>query len=86
MSVGALARTVLLGPDFVARAAARRASGRDQAWMLSQPREVRESYVREVLDRGEGSLHAEIWMLRQPDNVRESYVREVLEPELGGAR
>jgi hypothetical protein len=43
---------------------------------------VRESYVREVLDRGDDPVHAEIWMLRQPKAVRESYVREVLEPAL----
>lgn len=50
--------------------------------MLSQPREVRHSYVREVLERGGDPLHAEIWMLRQPDRVRHSYIREVLEPQL----
>ena len=79
-----LARRVLLAPNVVARAAARAAGEREQAWMLSQPREVRESYVREVVDRGEDPLHAEIWMLRQPNAVRESYVREVLEPALSG--
>ena len=81
MKVGALARTVLLGPDFVARAAARGATSREEAWMLCQPREVRESYVREVVDRGEEAVHAEIWMLRQPREVRESYIREVLGPK-----
>jgi hypothetical protein len=81
VKVGALARTVLLGPDFVARAAARGATSREEAWMLCQPREVRESYVREVVDRGEEAVHAEIWMLRQPREVRESYIREVLGPK-----
>ena len=81
MSLGALARTVLLGPDFVARAAARRATSREEAWMLCQPREVRESYVREVVDRGEEPVHAEIWMLRQSRDVRESYIRDVLRPK-----
>ena len=47
-----------------------------------QPAAVRESYVREVLDRGGDERLAEIWMLRQRDAVRESYVREVLEPRL----
>ena len=47
--------------------------------MLCQPREVRESYVREVLDRGDDPVLQEKWMLRQADSVRESYVREVLE-------
>jgi hypothetical protein len=80
--VGGLARQVLLGPDFVARAAAGRTTRREEAWMLSQPRRVRRSYVREVLDRGEDPVHAEIWMLRQAKAVRESYVRDVLEPAL----
>ena len=82
MSIGGLARRVLLGPGFVARAAAARATKREEAWMLTQPREVRESYVREVVDRGEDPVYAEIWMLRQSKAVRESYVREVLEPQL----
>jgi hypothetical protein len=76
------ARRVLLAPNLVSRAAARRAAAREEAWMLSQPRKVRESYVREVLDRGEEPVHAEIWMLRQSSEVRESYIRQVLEPQL----
>ncbi|MGZ4200637.1 MAG: hypothetical protein ACXVRH_01110 [Thermoleophilaceae bacterium] len=75
-------RRMLLAPAFVSRAAARAAGAREEAWMLRQPRPVRESYVREVVDRGEDALHAEIWMLRQPNAVRESYAREVLEPAL----
>jgi hypothetical protein len=75
-------RRVLLAPAFVSRTAARAAGAREEAWMLRQPKTVRESYVREVVDRGEDPLHAEIWMLRQPKAVRESYVREVLEPAL----
>jgi hypothetical protein len=86
MRVTGLARRVLLGPDFVARAAGARATTREEAWMLSQPRKVRESYVREVVDRGEEPVYAEIWMLRQPNAVRESYVRDVLEPKLNGKR
>ncbi len=76
------ARRMLLAPNLVSRAAARAASAREEAWMLSQPREVRESYVREVVDRGEDAVHAEMWMLRQSDAVRHSYIREVLEPGL----
>jgi hypothetical protein len=76
------ARSVLLAPNLVSRTAARAAAAREEAWMLSQPREVRQSYVREVIDRGEDPLHAEIWMLRQPKAVRESYVKDVLEPQL----
>jgi hypothetical protein len=78
--LSAIARRVLLGPDFVARAAAGRTRKSEEEWMLCQPRAVRASYVREVLDRGSDPVHAEIWMLRQPKAVRESYVREVLEP------
>jgi hypothetical protein len=74
------ARRMLLAPNLVSRTAARAAGAREETWMLSQPREVRESYVREVVDRGEDPLHAEIWMLLQSDAVRQSYVREVLEP------
>ena len=77
-----LARMVLRGPAFVRRAAATQAREPVEAWMLRQPREVRHSYVHEVIDRGGDDRLAEIWMLRQPDAVRESYVSEVLEPAL----
>ena len=70
---------MLLGPQMVARAAARAARAPEERWMLCQPRAVRESYVREVLDRGDDPLLQEKWMLLQADAVRESYVREVLE-------
>jgi hypothetical protein len=78
------ARSVLLAPNLVSRTAARAAGAREEAWMLSQPRDVRQSYVREVVDRGEDPLHAEIWMLRQSEAVRQSYICEVLEPGLKG--
>lgn len=75
-----LARRVLLSPGLVRRAAALRAEGPEEAWMLRQPRAVRESYVYEVLDPyGSDPVRMQAWMLRQPDPVRESYVREVLE-------
>jgi hypothetical protein len=77
-----LARMVLRAPDFVRRAAASRVRDPVEAWMLSQPRPVRDSYVREVLEGGGDERLAEIWMLRQSDAVRESYVREILEPAL----
>ena len=77
-----LARLVLRAPDFIRRAAAKGAKAPEEAWMLAQERAVRESFVREVLDRGGDERLAEIWMLRQPDAVRESYGREVLEPAL----
>jgi hypothetical protein len=75
---GLVERTLLLAPDRVARAAARRASRSDERWLLLQPRTVRGSYARHVLAAQDRDRSAEIWMLRQPDAVRESYVRDVL--------
>ena len=77
-----LARSVLLAPNAVTRAAAAATRDREQRWMLLQPREVRASYVRDVLNRDHPDLRQEMWMLRQPDAVRESYVRWVIEPRL----
>jgi hypothetical protein len=77
-----LARLMLRAPRFIRRAAARQARAPEEAWMLHQPRAVRDSFVREVLNRGGDERLAEVWMLRQADAVRESYVREVLEPAL----
>ena len=81
-SVDRLARLVLRAPGFLRRAAASQAEEPEQRWMLNQPKSVRESYVREVLDRGGDERLAEIWMLRQSDSVRESYIAEILEPKL----
>ena len=77
-----LARMVLRAPELVRRAAATQATAPEEQWILRQPRAVRESYVREVIDRGGDERLAEIWMLRQPQAVRESYVKEILEPRL----
>jgi hypothetical protein len=74
-----LQRSVLLAPAAIARAAASQVKEPEERWMLRQPKEVRASYVREVLDRGGDERLAEIWMLRQPDDVRESYIRHVLD-------
>jgi hypothetical protein len=68
-------KRVLLGPASVRKAAARRATGERERWMLRQSTEVRRSFVREVVEKG-GSEEA--WMLLQPDEVRRSYVAEVL--------
>jgi hypothetical protein len=82
-----LERGVLLAPDFLSRAAAKRAALPEERWLLAQPREVRESYVREVHDgRGDPELLRQVWMMRQPPAVRESYVREILEPEIVRSR
>jgi hypothetical protein len=72
-------KMVLLAPDSVAQAAAARARRAEERWLLRQPRAVRRSYVREVLDSRAPKRADEIWMLRQPTSVRETYVREVLE-------
>jgi hypothetical protein len=71
-------RRVLTAPDAVARAAARFAPDPEQRWMLSQPREVRQSFAREVFGRPDAELRQQVWMLRQPDEVRESYIENVL--------
>jgi hypothetical protein len=71
-------RQVLRAPDAVARAASRLAADREQAWMLRQPRVVRESYARDVFGRPDEELLAQAWMLFQPFSVRASYVAEVL--------
>jgi hypothetical protein len=73
---------VLRGPAFIRRAAASQARDPVEGWMLRQPRSVRDSYVREVIDRGGDDRLAEIWMLRQPESTRESYIKHVLEPAL----
>ena len=72
------ARTVLTGPDFLARQLAARAGDRQQAWLLRRPKEVRRSFLEVVIDGG-GSQ--ERWMLVQHDEVCESYVEDVLEHE-----
>lgn len=73
----ALDRAMLLSPAPVARAAARAAGALEESWLLRQPRAVRASYVKDVLDSDETNAE-EIWMLRQAKAVRESYIDEVL--------
>jgi hypothetical protein len=82
-SPGGVERSALLGPDFIANAAAS-ATGDPQAkWLLNQPKPVRESYVKEVLDtEGDRDLLSTAWLLKQDDDVRESYVRDVVDPRL----
>jgi hypothetical protein len=76
---GWVTKRVLLGPAPVRRAAARRATDPSERWLLGQSTSVRRSYVREVIERGGGTDHAEqAWMLLQSDEVRRSYVVEVL--------
>ena len=78
-AVSPAARRLLLAPGPIARAAALAAGSAEERWMLSQSREVRRSYVAEVVDRPGDDNAREKWMLAQPDEVRMSYVREVLD-------
>ena len=72
-------RTILLAPAAIAKAAALAATTPEERWMLAQPRDVRRSYVEEVLDRPDDERAQERWMLRQPDAVRLSYIQDVLD-------
>ena len=71
-------RTILVGPDWVARAASNATNDPQQKWMLRQPRAVRRSYAAECFGRPDEERRAEAWMLLQPDAVRRSYVEQVL--------
>jgi hypothetical protein len=83
MRLSRAARALLLAPGSVARAASRCTRSREERWMLCQPREVRRSYVEEVVDRPDDARAQERWMLSQPDVVRLSYVKDVLAHEPG---
>jgi hypothetical protein len=72
------ARTVLTAPAAVTRALAGAAPEPDQRWMLRLPRDVRRSFVADVLDRGGRRADQERWLLLHDDEVRHSYVEEVL--------
>jgi hypothetical protein len=79
VSVSSTARLLLLAPGPVARAAAMAVSTAEERWMLCQDRDLRRSYVEQVVDRPDDPNAQERWMLGQPDEVRMSYVREVLD-------
>lgn len=79
-------REVLLAPDVIARAAAAIADRPEQRWMLSQPRDVRRSYVRDVIGQGDEDAAQRRWMLRAPEAVRESYIEVVHSAEPDGPR
>ena len=81
MTVSRSARRVLLASPAVARAVALAIASREQRWMLCQPREVRVSYVEQVVDRTDDPNAEERWMLAQTDSIRLSYVRNVLAHE-----
>jgi len=73
------ARTVLRGPDLFTRALAATVADPERRWLLSRPRELRRSFVEQVIDNGAGVAEQRRWMLEQDDDVRGSYVAEVLE-------
>ena len=82
-SPGAVERSALLAPDFIASAAANATNDPQAKWLLNQQKPVRESYVNEVLDRkGDRTLLSTRWLLRQPDDVRRSYVENVVDRQL----
>jgi hypothetical protein len=70
------ARAVLLGPDVVARTLSARERDPQRRWLLRRPRDVRRSFLEDVIEDGG---HEERWMLLADRETRESYVREVLE-------
>jgi len=75
----AIDRQILMGPDWVAKAAARSVPDPRARWMLRQPRDVRRSYALEVHGKPDEDRLAERWMLLQADEVRRSYVEHVLD-------
>ncbi|RKQ90986.1 hypothetical protein C8N24_0802 [Solirubrobacter pauli] len=75
MDLPAHARAVLGGPDFLARRVAGSQSDPQQRWMLARPRDLRRSFLHEVV---EGGGDQERWMLLQSDEVCRSFADEVL--------
>ena len=73
------ARMMLLAPDAVARRVAALDEDPERRWILRLPRDVRRSFVREVIDTGGRRRDQERWLLLADDATRRSYVAEVLE-------
>lgn len=72
------ARRVLLAPGTLARALAAADDDPERRWMLRLPRDVRRSFVAEVIDRGADRRGQERWLLGQADEICRSYADEVL--------
>jgi hypothetical protein len=70
-------RHILMAPDVLARAAAAVAPDAQAAWMLRQPRPLRQSFADEVIGAPDRDIAQQIWMLRQPLAVRRSYLEAV---------
>jgi hypothetical protein len=81
MNLPPFARRVLLAPASVTRVVAHLPGSHEHRWMLRQPREIRTSFVDEVVDRPDDPDAEERWMLAQTDAIRLSYVRNVLAHE-----
>lgn len=79
LTLGTVARAVLLGPDAVARAAASLDADPQRRWLLRRPREVRRSFAEEVIDAGGSRRQQERWLLLQDKATRESFVTEVID-------
>jgi hypothetical protein len=73
------ARMALLAPDAVARRIAAMDDDRERRWMLRLPRDVRCSFVAQVVDAGGGRRAQERWLLLADEATRRSYVTEVLD-------
>lgn len=78
------ARQVLLAPGTLARALAAADDDPERRWMLRLPREVRRSFVAEVIDAGADRKGQERWLLSQDDEVCRSYADEVLSARAEG--
>lgn len=72
------ARQVLLAPGTLARALAVADDDPERRWMLRLPRDIRRSFVAEVIDRGGDRRDQERWLLSQDDAICRSFADEVL--------
>jgi hypothetical protein len=79
LTLGTVARAVLLAPDAVARAAASLDTDSQRRWLLRRPRDVRRSFAEEVIDAGGTKRLQERWLLLQDEETRESFVAEVID-------
>ena len=68
------ARSVLTGPDIVARTLAALDRDLQRKWLLRRPKPVRRSFLATVI---EGGGDEERWMLLADDATRRSFVDEV---------
>lgn len=72
------ARQVLLAPGTLARALAAADDDPERRWMLRLPRDVRRSFVAEVIDAGGDRRAQERWLLSQDDATCRSFADDVL--------